>query len=163
MKTHFKKLQNPNYLGSWDFTDKYGNYLNRVVTIDSVKTEEVFDGNGGKENLPVVHFKECKPMVLNSTNIKTISRVLASNFIEEWSGGKIELTVKKVKAFGDVHDAIRVVLATPKETPFQPAVAKLKAAKTLTELQSAWQGLTKEEMRLQPVIQTKEELKNKLK
>lgn len=108
-KTHYKKMRDPNFIGSWDLLDQDGNVIDRIVTISKVDKQMVFDGNGGKAECPVIHFKETKPMVANSTNLKAIARACASEFIEDWTGKQIKLTVKKVKAFGEVHDAIRVV------------------------------------------------------
>ena len=48
-------------------------------------------------------------MILNATNIKMLCGILGSPFIEDWYGRKIELTVSKVKAFGEIHDALRIV------------------------------------------------------
>jgi len=107
-KTHFKKLRDPNYVGSWDLMDKEGNVHDKIVTITGVEKKQVFDGKGGSEMLPTISFAECKPMVANSTNMKVVSRVCGSNFIEDWVGKKIRLTVKQIKAFGELHDAIRV-------------------------------------------------------
>ena len=56
MKTHFKKLKNPDYLGSWDLMDQNGNAKNTILTIKEVKTEMVHDGKGGQENCTTVHF-----------------------------------------------------------------------------------------------------------
>ena len=47
-------------------------------------------------------------MVCNSTNAKQIAKLAGTPFIEEWAGKQIILTVQKVKAFGEQHDAIRV-------------------------------------------------------
>lgn len=109
MKTHIKKLRNPNYIGSWDFMDENGVIKNRILTISEVKNDTVFDGKGGNEECTVLFFSNSKPMILNATNIKTICKVLDTPFIEDWVGKKIELTVKKIKAFGEMHDALRVV------------------------------------------------------
>lgn len=126
MKTHFKKLRNPDYLGSWDLTDQDGNYKNRVLTIKEVKKEMVHDGKGGKDDCVTVLFQESKPMIMNSTNLKTIHKTLDTPYIEDWVGKKIEVTVEKVKAFGEIHDALRVVKNILELTPKHP---KWKGAK----------------------------------
>jgi hypothetical protein len=107
-KTHFKKLRNPNYIGSWDLINPDGSYNDKVVTIAGVKKEMVHDGKGGQSECMTVSFAECKPMVCNSTNAKQIAKLANTPFIEEWAGKQIILTVQKVKAFGEQHDAIRV-------------------------------------------------------
>ena len=135
MKTHFKKLKNPDYLGSWDLMDQNGNVKNLILTIKEVKTEMVHDGKGGQENCTTVHFQNSKPMIMNSTNLKTIHKTLETPFIEEWVGKKIEITTEKVKAFGEVHDALRVVKVNLELNPKHPKWAGAKSAikaKTVT-------------------------------
>lgn len=107
-KTHFKILRNPNYVGSWDLINPDGSFTDKVVTITGVKKELVHDGKGGESMCMTVAFAECKPMVCNSTNAKQIAKITGTPFIEEWTGKQIILTVQKVKAFGEQHDAIRV-------------------------------------------------------
>lgn len=128
MKTHFKKLRNPDYLGSWDLADQDGNFKNRILTIKEVKKEMVHDGKGGQDDCVTVLFHESKPMIMNSTNLKTISKTLESPYIEEWIGKKIEITVQKVKAFGDVHDALRVIKTNLELTPKHPKWTGAKEA-----------------------------------
>jgi hypothetical protein len=120
MKTHFKKLRNPDYLGSWDLADQDGNFKNRILTIKEVKKEMVHDGKGGQDDCVTVLFHESKPMIMNSTNLKTISKTFETPYIEEWIGKKIEITVQKVKAFGEIHDALRVIKTNLELTPKHP-------------------------------------------
>lgn len=129
-KTHFKKLRNPNYLGSWDLMDEEGKVQNAILTIADTKKELVFDGNGQKEECVVLYFKEKKPMVMNATNLKAVSKVLESPFIEDWVGKSVELMVKKVKAFGEMHDALRI-------SPIKPQVNKVKPQFTTENFEKA--------------------------
>lgn len=116
-KTHFKKLQNPDFLGSYALED--GKDI--VLTIDCVRQEKVTGSDGKSEELPVCHWKESqKPMILNSTNLKMIAKVLGSPYIEDWSGKKIQIGSERVKAFGDVVDALRVRKTLPKQTAAEP-------------------------------------------
>jgi hypothetical protein len=158
MKTHFKKLRNPNYIGSWDLADANGNFQDLTVTITGAVKELVHDGKGGQEECSVVQLKGLKPMVANSTNLKMIAKVTGSPYIEDWAGKQIILTVKQVKAFGEIHDAIRV----KNEKPVKPAmtashanyalvVAAVKSGKTRPEIESkysvtdaVWQQIVKE-------------------
>ena len=112
-KTHFKKLQNPDFLGTYALEDG----KDMVLTIDYVRQEKVTGSDGKSEDLPVCHWKEQqKPMILNSTNIKMIAKLLGSPYIEDWSGKKIQIGSERVKAFGDVVDALRVRKSLPKQT-----------------------------------------------
>lgn len=53
-------------------------------------------------------------MILNSTNCKQITKLAGTPYIEKWSGTKIQVGVEKVKAFGDVVEALRVRKFAPK-------------------------------------------------
>ena len=74
--THFKKINNPNYLGSYSLAtgeDKDGNptYSEVVVEIIEVVNEKVVDPSTHKEEMCVVaKLKNSKPMILNMTNQK---------------------------------------------------------------------------------------------
>lgn len=103
-KTHWKKLTNPNYLGSYAFQPGE----EKTVTIKDVKREIVQNQNG-KEDCTIAYFVEdVKPLILNKTNADMISKVWGTPYIEDWAGKKIILKVKKVSAFGDMVDAVRV-------------------------------------------------------
>jgi hypothetical protein len=106
-KTHYKKLKNPNYLGSWDLLNEKGEPISKQVKIISVKNELVFDGKGGNSECMVIDLEGLKPMIINSTNQKMIAR-LYGDFIEDWVSKEIVLEVSKVKAFGEYLDAVRV-------------------------------------------------------
>jgi len=104
VKTHWKKLTSPNYLGAWDFQPGE----EKTVTIKEVKPE-VIENQNGKEECTVAHFAEdVKPLILNKTNAGMIAKVWGTPFIEDWAGKKIALKVKKVSAFGEMVDAVRV-------------------------------------------------------
>lgn len=110
-KTHWKKLVNPNYLGAYSIED--GKDL--ILTIKNIRQEEVIGPDGKKEECIVCYFHEpVKPMIINSTNAKTIQKLLGSPYIEDWSGHKIQIGTERVKAFGDIVDALRVRKFLPK-------------------------------------------------
>lgn len=113
--THFKKLMNPDYIGAYAFEPGE----EKTVTIDYVRAESVIGADGKKEECIVAHFKEpnVKPMILNSTNCKMISKLYKTPYIEEWAGKQIILRVQQVKAFGDVVDALRVKPEIPAKAP----------------------------------------------
>lgn len=112
-KTHYKSLRNPHYLGGWALMTG-GAPRNMVVEIDRANKELVQNGDK-KEDAMVLHLKNQLPIIVNATNAKAISKALESPFVEDWAGKKIELTVKKIKAFGDWHEALRVLDVAPKE------------------------------------------------
>ena len=103
--THWKKLTNPDYLGAYSLED--GQDI--ILTVDRVTTETVTGPEGKKEVCTVIHWKEKqKPMILNVTNAKMIERLLGTPYVEQWSGHRLQIGTEKVKAFGDIVDALRV-------------------------------------------------------
>jgi len=165
MKTHIDKLRNPNYLGGWDLQDENGKTNDIIVTIKEVKSEFVFNQKAQMEE-PVltVFFNECKPIILNATNRKTLKKVTDTSYIEEMAGKCIQLTTKRIKAFGEFHDAIRIVAIAPNNAPIAkidiPAcISKLKLSKTLEELSSNWKSLTAKEQNVTEILAEKDRLK----
>lgn len=104
--THWKKLHNPEYLGAYSLTPEQ----DLIVTISSVSNEMIVGAEGKKEECMVIRFKEnnIKPMILNATNAKTITKLLKTPYIEKWRNCKIQLFVNNVKAFGEVTEALRI-------------------------------------------------------
>lgn len=104
--THWKKLTNPDYLGAYALEPGH----DLIVTIASVANETVTGTDGKKETCMVMRFREnVKPMVLNATNSKTITKLLKTPYIEYWAGRKIQIFVQEgVKAFGETVDALRI-------------------------------------------------------
>lgn len=112
MKTHWKKLTNPNYLGAYSIED--GRDL--ILTIKNVREEKVIGTDGKKDDCVVCYFYEnVKPMILNSTNMKMIAKLYKTNFIEDWVGKKIQVGIEQVRAFGDIVDALRIRKIIPQE------------------------------------------------
>lgn len=116
MGTHWKKLTNPNYIGSWDFKPNE----ERILTVERVLQEEVVDMEAIKKDANakkpciVAHFREdSKPMILNKTNCKMMQGLYNTPIIEEWAGKRIIVKVEKVKAFGKLEDALRIKNEVP--------------------------------------------------
>lgn len=110
MATHWKKLTNPNYLGAYSIE----NGQDLILTIKTVKEETVTGADGKKDDCVVCYFQEnVKPMILNSTNMKMITKLYKTPYIEEWTGKKIQIGIEKIKAFGDIVEALRVRKVIP--------------------------------------------------
>jgi len=126
MKTHWKKLHNPDYLGAWDFQPDE----RKVVTMDGTYMDKVINTDGKSEECVILKFKEhIKPMILNTTNSKMISRIVGSPYVEDWISHKIELFVTQVRAFGDIVDAVRVAQKVSVKEQLTPSHPKWEAAK----------------------------------
>jgi hypothetical protein len=110
-KTHFKKLRNPSYIGSYELmiNDKESREL--VVTIGKVSNETVTVLDKS-EVCMVMQLVGQKPMILNATNAKAIAKMYGA-FVEDWAGKPITLYVAKIRAFGDTHDALRIRATKP--------------------------------------------------
>jgi len=78
------------------------------MTIDRVVEEEVESQNGKKELKLALYFAEsAKGMILNKTNAKRIAKLFTGE-TDSWKGKVIELYTEPVKAFGEIHNALRV-------------------------------------------------------
>ena len=140
-KTHYRKLRNPNYIGSYELMTG-GEPKDMVVEIVKATKEMVQNGDKREEAM-VLHLKHQKPMIVNSTNAKNIAKALNSPYVEDWAGKHITLYVAKVRAFGENVDALRVRPDAPKAptlpdlNPKHPkwndAVQAFKAGKTTVE------------------------------
>ena len=110
--THWKKLTNPDYLGAYSLED--GQDI--ILTISNVRQEIVTGPEGKQEQCLVCYWKEAaKPMILNVTNSKMIEKLLKTPYIEQWSGNRVQIGSEKVKAFGEIVDALRVRSFLPTE------------------------------------------------
>jgi ribosomal protein L34E len=108
--THWKKLTNPNYLGAYSIE----NGQDLVLTIKYVNEETVIGTDGKKDNCVVCHFVEnVKPMILNATNMKMITKLYKTPYIEDWAGKRIKIGIEKIKAFGEIVEALRIRKIVP--------------------------------------------------
>lgn len=137
--THYRRLINPDYLGAYSLDPG----KDMIITIDSVKKENV-TGQGGKvDECTVARFKESvKPMILNVTNCKMIASLYGTPYIEQWSGKKIQLYATEVKMAGEMVEALRIrpkapvinkVELTPKHEKWEAAKKNIKDGTTTIE------------------------------
>jgi hypothetical protein len=102
--THWKKLTNPNYIGSEILQP--GQELK--LTIEKVQKEQVKTAEGTQECI-VAYFKGGqKGMIINKTNAKIITKIVDTPYIEQWVGKSIIIYAAKVRAFGEMVEALRV-------------------------------------------------------
>ena len=124
-KTHWKKLHNPDYLGAYSLDE--GKDL--MVEIIKVMREMVPDPNGKTQECTVAHLKDQKPLILNVTNCKMIAKIYDTPYIEDWVGKKITLYMTKVKAFGEMVEALRIREGKPKKPELTPETEEWEKAK----------------------------------
>jgi len=146
-KTHIDTLRNSIYLGGWDLLDEHGKTTEKIVTIKDIKKSMAFNQKSQKEEqILTVEFVECKPIILNSTNRKRLKKLTETAFIEDMIGKRIILTTEKVKAFGEVHDAVRIspkpvakpILAEATKA-WDNCVNALKSGKTMDDVRARYQ------------------------
>lgn len=99
--------KNPNYMGNWDL-DELPN-REAVLTIEKIKDEEVVT-NGKTEVCTACYWtdKTFKPMILNVTNKKTLCKLYKTKDTEKLKGKSVIIGTERVKAFGDIYDALRI-------------------------------------------------------
>lgn len=107
MPNIMKMGSNPEYLGSWDLEEQPNREI--TLTIDRIVDEKVVT-NGQSEVCTVIYWteKDVKKMIINITNKKTLARLYKTTDTEKLKGKAVTIGIDKVKAFGDVHDALRI-------------------------------------------------------
>lgn len=162
MLTHWKKLRNPDYLGAYALQPNE----ELVLTIKKAGVETILGVEGKKEDELVIHFNEdYKPMIVNATNAKTIAKVHKTPYVEEWIGKKIQIYARRIRAFGEDMDALRVrdFIPQTKEVDVAKAVAIINQADSLDALKKAYSSLSKEEQGHPEVIKAKDKRKGEVK
>lgn len=81
------------------------------LTIKDLKYEILKNHRGQEEQKPVIYFKENrKGMVLNKTNAKILA-VMFGPLTGGWENKVITIHTERVQAFGEVHNALRILPA----------------------------------------------------
>ena len=126
-----KMGKNPNYLGSWDLEEQPNREV--VLTIARITDEKVVT-NGSSELCTVCYWREpgFKPMIWNVTNKKMVARIYKTTDTEKLVGKAVCIGIDEVKAFGSVHDALRIRKKMPK-----PVEAAVKCADCGEPIQGA--------------------------
>ena len=130
--THWKKLQNPDYIGAYSLMET-GTPVDLAVTIKSIAVQEVKGADGKKDMCTVAQLEGQKPFIINATNAKTITKMYDTPFIEQWIGKRITLYVAKVKIAGDTVDALRIRPTKPALPELTPTHQKWAGALTAVQ------------------------------
>lgn len=124
--THWKKLTNPDYLGTWDLQEGE----EKVIKILSVSQEIVKGADGKGAECIVAKVKDNKPLILNKTNCKILTKLFKSPHIQHWVGRDVIIyTEHNVKAFGDLVDALRIKPTVPQLPELKPDSPKWEGAR----------------------------------
>lgn len=130
-KTHWKKLVNPDYIGAYVLQP--GQDL--TVTIVSVSREIVVSTGGKKEECTVAKLVGQKPLILNVTNAKTISK-LYGPFIEDWAGRQVTLFASTTKLAGETVECLRIRPAVPSEVQQRKTLSDDRLGKAIESIKS---------------------------
>lgn len=127
-KTRWEATVNKELLGAYSLDNGAGGYNTLTVKIEEVKTTKIKTAKGD-EVKTVAFLVGQKPMVLNRTNMKMLTRLFKSYYLEDWAGKSIVLEVKKVNAFGEWMEALRISSILPQLPELTPTHEKWKGAK----------------------------------
>ena len=120
-KTHYRKVMKSDHLGIADLEDLIDAKKSLVFTIKEVKQQLGVSVAGKKIDANIAYFVEpIKPLVLNATNSKQVSRFSGSPFVEDWTNIMIELYIEEtVRMKGEVVGGVRIspIKPIPKQKP----------------------------------------------
>ena len=137
MKTHYRAVAKSDHLSSADLEDMIEKGSDLIFKIKEVK--QIFGARvaGKKIDANIAYFHEkIKPLVLNSTNGKVVSKFANSGFIEDWANISIELFIDhNVKLKGATVDGVRIRKTKPQPQKTKEEVIQLiENCKTKLEL-----------------------------
>ena len=108
--THYRKVFKSDHLGCADLEEFQESGSNLVFTISHVNQERGAKVAGRKIDANIAYFHEkIKPLVLNATNSKTLSKLADSCFIENWKNIPVQLYIEPTAALkGEVVGGVRI-------------------------------------------------------
>ena len=144
MKTHYRKVFKSDHLGIADLEEFIEEGKSLIFTIKEVKQYILESGSrnsgvvvaGKRISANIAYFVEdIKPLVLNSTNSKTVKEFNdGSHFVEDWSNTKVELFINaSVKMKGETVGGVRIRKPIIKLPDLNPEHPKWNAAKKSVE------------------------------
>lgn len=130
----WEKIIDPNFISA-ELIGEVG--AERVVTIKDIDMAECYDeGTKAKMQKQTVFFEECKPLVLNKTNAKTLKRLFSPNSDNpaDAFGHRVILKVENVKAFGKIVTGIRIKEFSEEKCPVCGKAILPYAGKSVQEI-----------------------------
>ena len=130
----WEKIIDPNFINA-ELIGEVG--AEKVVTIKDIDMAECYDESSkAKVQKQTVFFEECKPMVLNKTNAKTLKRLFSPNSDNpaDAFGHRIILRVEEVRAFGKKTTGIRIREFSEEKCPICGKAILPYAGKTVAEI-----------------------------
>lgn len=106
---HWKAMMDRDYIYAFDLGGK-----DVVVTIDRVQVGTLRNGKQSTKK-PVAYFRgKEKGLPLNSTNCKSIAKLIGSNDTDDWIGKQITLYPTTTEMAGETVECVRVRPYLPK-------------------------------------------------
>lgn len=108
--THYRKVFKSDHLGCADLEEFQESGSNLIFTIKCVRQERGAKVAGRKIDANIAYFQESiKPLVLNATNSKTLSKLADSCFVENWSNISVQLYIDPSATMkGEVVGGVRI-------------------------------------------------------
>ena len=107
---HWRSMTDLTYLRAELFLPKE----KKILTIKDIKEEIVKNSQGMSARKPVAYFEEdVLPMVLNTTNSKTIEKLYGTGLVERWIGKKIQVFATTIRVGGEETLVLRVEKVIP--------------------------------------------------
>lgn len=135
-KTHWKQLMNSEYLGAYSLPEG----RDMTVSIRFVQREEVVGEGGATQDCTVAHIEGNKPMILNVTNSKAITKMYGP-YIEDWAGKPITLYAAETKLKGEFVECLRI-RQTAKEVE-KAKISNERLSKAIKKIRSGDYSLEK--------------------
>jgi len=134
MLDSWEKIIDPNFINA-ELIGEVG--TEKVVTIKDIDYRECFDQktNSKIQKMSLI-FEECKPMVLNKTNSKTLKKLFSPNSDEPQNciGHKVTLYVVGLHVGGKSTTGIRIKEFSEEKCPVCGKVILPYAGKTVSEI-----------------------------
>ena len=160
--THYRKVFNRKYLGAEDMP--VGTDL--IATISHVNEEIVIGDGGKKDKRNVVFFQGIeKGMVLNVTNSKSITYLAKTSHVQKWPGVSIQIFATTImdRTSKKPIEVLRIRDVAPRvQINTLPAMDRLRACKSLSELQNTYLSLSVQEQNSPQIQNLKDQLKGSL-
>ena len=136
--TNYRNVYKSDHLGAVDLDEFIESGKDLIFTIKYVKQEMGAKVAGNKIDANIAYFVEnIKPLVLNATNARIISRFAKSTHVEKWNNIPVELYIDhNVKFKGVTVDGVRVKQRQPNIVKKLPSINDSSFTRLLAALEN---------------------------
>lgn len=162
MKTNFKQLTNPLYMGAYSMDNGDNTYCEIHAVTRSFKQEEVSDPTGKKKMCLIGYTDQPKPFILNATAQKVMQQITKSRYLEDWVNVPITFYVAiNVRTPQGPVDALRIKpRAAEQKEDLTMKERMLRECKTMEDLKVIYSSFTPAQQA--GTVKVKDEMKAKL-